>query len=114
MSAILKDTAQSMAIALTSSPKANEVVNALNKADALWTQSAKALAAVIVATSTSTTVDFGALKVGDQVIHIPASAGNAKFSAIVTLGTLPEAAVIGDLYVVLRAMAAPTASNIIL
>jgi hypothetical protein len=61
-----------------------------------------AVVSAIVATNVSTTVDFGALKIGDKVVQIPATAGNAHFLPIVTAGTLPEAAVVGDLYVVLR------------
>lgn len=61
------------------------------------------LATTIVATSTSTTTDFGALQVGDLVIAIPASAGNTIFYTVVTAGTLPAAAVIGSLYLVIRA-----------
>lgn len=62
------------------------------------------VSAAIVATSTSQTVDFGALQVGDKVIHIPATAGNSNFRSITTAGTLGAAAVIGDLYVALRAV----------
>jgi hypothetical protein len=59
--------------------------------------------AAIVATNVSQTVDFAALVVGDKVIHVPAVAGNSDFSIVATAGTLPAAAVVGDLYVVLRA-----------
>lgn len=59
--------------------------------------------AAIVATATSTTTNFGALQVGDIVVHIPATAGNADFTVTATAGTLAEAAVVGDLYVALRA-----------
>jgi hypothetical protein len=55
----------------------------------------------IVATSTSTTTDFGGLVVGQTVINIPAVAGNAKFGVVATADTLPFAAVVGDLYLVL-------------
>jgi len=61
------------------------------------------IAAMIVATSVSTTTNFGALQVGDIVIHIPATAGNSSFSTVTTAGTLPAAAVVGDLYMVTRA-----------
>lgn len=60
------------------------------------------LVKAIVATSTSTTTNFGILKIGDKVIQIPATAGNAQFLPITVNKTLPEAAVVGDLYVVLR------------
>lgn len=65
-----------------------------------WTYSDGAL--VIVATSTSTTTDFGDLKVGDTIIVVPATPGNATFGVCATAGTLPFAAVIGDLYFVVR------------
>jgi hypothetical protein len=60
--------------------------------------------AMIVATATSTTTDFGSLVVGDKVLLIPATAGNAQFLTVATAGTLPEAAVVGDMYLVLRAL----------
>lgn len=103
-----------MAIALTKPAQANEVVDKLNEHDSLWSNSSHSIAAAIVATATSTTTDFAALKVGDQLIHIAAAAGNANFETVATAGTKPSAAVIGDLYIALRAKAAPAASNIIL
>jgi hypothetical protein len=57
----------------------------------------------IVATNVSQTVDFGALAVADVIVHIPAVAGNSEFVVCATVGTLPVAAVVGDLYLVLRA-----------
>jgi hypothetical protein len=60
--------------------------------------------AAIIATSTSTTTDFGALAVGDLLVHIPAVAGNADFETVAAAGTKPSAAVVGDLYVALRAV----------
>tara|TARA_R110000751_G_scaffold251516_1_gene351164 strand:- start:468 stop:791 length:324 start_codon:yes stop_codon:yes gene_type:complete len=59
---------------------------------------------LIVATSTSQTTDFASLKVGDHVIIFKphASLGNAGFATVATVGDLGVAAVIGDLYVVLR------------
>ena len=44
------------------------------------------------------------LRVGDQVVVVPASAVNSHFVTVATAGTLPEAAVVGSLYVVLRAV----------
>jgi len=114
MSALSSDSAKSLAHALTSPSRANEAADALNKADALWSQSAKLMAAAIVATATSTTTDFGALRVGDLLISIPAVAGNAIFETVAVIGTKPSAAVIGDLYLALRAKSAPAASAIIL
>lgn len=62
------------------------------------------IAAAIVATSTSQTTDFGALAVDDLVVHIPATPGNAGFVTVATAGDLGTAAVVGDLYVALRAV----------
>ena len=56
----------------------------------------------IVAAHTSATTDFGILLPGDLLIHIPAVAGNAGFEVVVTAGTKPSAAVVGDLYLALR------------
>jgi hypothetical protein len=60
------------------------------------------IAAAIVATNVSTTVDFAALQVGDLLIHIPATAGNASFAVVAAAGTAPAAAVVGDLYMAVR------------
>jgi len=57
---------------------------------------------VIIATSVSATTDFGVIAVGDVVVHIQASAGDAVFAEAVAAGTSPIApAVVGDLYIVL-------------
>ena len=73
-------------------------------ADQLITQmGVRYMAAMIIAAHTSTTTDFGALAVGDIVVHIPAVAGNAIFYTVATAGTLPAAAVVGDLYMAWRA-----------
>ncbi len=62
------------------------------------------VAAMIVASAVSQTTDFGALKVGDLVVMIPATAGNADFiGPIATAGDLGQAAVVGNLYQVWRA-----------
>lgn len=95
------DSAKRMLIALTSSKAGNEVSGILNNSS--W-----GMPAVIVASNVSSTVNFGALQVGDYVVHIPATAGNSSFTTVATAGTLPVAAVVGDLYVVVR-LAAPTA-----
>lgn len=79
-------------------------------ADAVNTtaMSAFLIPAVIVATNVSTTLDFGALRIGDRVLILPAAAGNAQFVTVAANGTLPQAAVVGSLYVVIRAEEAPT------
>lgn len=67
------------------------------------------VADVIVATSTSTTTDFASLVTGDKVLVLPVAAGTpanttgSYFKEVATDGTLPAAAVVGNVYVVLRA-----------
>lgn len=72
--------------------------------------------AAIVATSVSQTVDFAALAVSDRVLMIPATAGNADLITVAVAGNLGQAAVIGNIYVVLRAYTAatPVASTVVL
>lgn len=60
------------------------------------------IAALIIATAVSQTTDFAALAVGDYVVHIPATPGNAGFTHVTTAGTLGAAAVVGDMYIALR------------
>jgi len=74
--------------------------NYTKTAAATWTQTESMFS--IIATATSTTTDFGALAVGDLVATIPAAAGNSKFGTVITIGTAPFAAVIGDLYIIIR------------
>jgi hypothetical protein len=87
-----------------------ELAQAINNGSATAAQSGATVAALIIATSTSTTTDFGALAVGDKVVHIAAVAGNAIFWTVATAGTLPAAAVVGDLYIVLRPLTLPAAA----
>ena len=111
------DTQQRMAEALTLESAGNEVVSALQNSQQLVSQSSWSSAGAIVAAHTSATTDFGSLKVNDLVLHVPATAGNSDFAKVVTAGTLPNdsgVAVVGDLYVVLRAVSLPTPANIIL
>jgi hypothetical protein len=63
------------------------------------------VAAMIVAAHVSQTTDFGALQVGDIVLHIPAApaATDSEFRVCATAGTLGQAAVVGALYMVYRA-----------
>lgn len=97
--------------ALGSRTAGNEAATAIDAASNAVAQSASTIAATIVATSTSTTTDFASLKVGDKIAQIPAVAGNAMFETVVTAGTKPSAAVIGDLYLVIRALAATAARS---
>lgn len=67
------------------------------------------IANVITATSTSTTTDFSSLVVGDKIVVVPVAAGTPAnttgtyFLTCATAGTLPAAAVVGSLYIVIRA-----------
>jgi hypothetical protein len=110
--AISAATVKSLMIALSDAGRGNEVTDALNAGIAAASQDLFCLPALIVATNVSQTVDFAALAVGDKVVVIPASAGNSHFVTVATAGTLGEAAVVGSLYVVLRAYAAPAASAV--
>lgn len=98
--------------AVTDQALARELVDTINQVDAFKDQSARVIAAAIVATATSQTTDFGALRVGDQVLMIPATAGNADLITITTIGDLGQAAVVGNIYLVLRAFAVPAASTV--
>lgn len=111
MSALSKSAVNRLLLALTSKDLGNEVADAINKGEAVAAQTAYVIAAVIVATNVSQTVDFGKLKKDDFVLHLGAAAGNADFQKIATAGDLGEAAVVGDLYVVLRAISLPAASK---
>ena len=101
------DAIKRLMIALTSKTVGNEVATAINGA----ASATHFLAGAIVATNVSQTVDFASLKVGDQVAVIHATAGNAHFVTIATAGDLGEAAVVGDLYIVIRAVPAATAGT---
>jgi hypothetical protein len=68
------------------------------------------VANVIVATNVSTTINFGSLQVGDRIIVVPvadtppAGTTGTYYLTCATAGTLPAAAVVDNLYVVLRAV----------
>lgn len=112
--AISSDTQVRLAEALTLISAGNEVSSALNNSEALVSQSPWVLPAAIVATNVSQTINFAALKVGDYIAHVPAVAGSAQFLQCAVAGTLPVAAVVGDLYLVIRAAVLPPAADIIL
>lgn len=102
--ALSLDSAKRLIIALTSQSAGNEVAGILNNAS--W-----GIPAAIVASHVSATTDFGALLPGDLLVHIPHTAGNAAFESVVTAGTKPSAAVVGDLYIAIR-LAAPLANKL--
>lgn len=99
------DAVKRLMIATASADAGNEVANAIQAGAAVAAQSPICVAAMITATATSQTTDFGALKVGDQVLMIPATAGNSDaIGPIAVAGTLGQAAVVGNVYLVLRAL----------
>lgn len=98
--------------AVTSAPIGNAIADAINQGAAHVQQSPYVIANLIVATATSTTTDFGSLVVGDKILISPAVAGNSMFVTCATAGTLPQAAVVGSLYVVIRAYTAPTVPTV--
>lgn len=98
--------------AVTDQALGRELVDAINKGSAAAAQNPIAIAAAIVATAVSQTTDFAALLVGDKVLMIPATAGNADLITITVAGDLGQAAVVGNIYVVLRAFVADAASAI--
>lgn len=107
---IIKMSAQlvsRMGLALGNTQAGKEVSGLLNGSGALMAQTAQSMPALIIATGTSTTVDFGSLVVGDRIIHIPASAGNSVSLLCATAGTLPISAVNGDTYLVYRTFTRP-------
>jgi hypothetical protein len=112
MSTVSTSTVKKLQSALCDTAAGNEVATALNKALAASEQDVLVVPAIIVATATSTTTDFAALAVGDKVLAIPAVAGNSIFYTVATAGTLPAAAVVGSLYVVLRALSVPADSAV--
>lgn len=109
MAQITDDIRRKLIIALAGRDTGATIGNILNGADAYSTQFPFGIAALIVATNVSQTIDFGALAVGDKVIHIATTPGNPDWVTVATKGTLGEAAVVGDLYVAIRAYAAPAA-----
>lgn len=102
--ALSADAVKRLMIATASADAGNEVANAIQAGAAVAAQSPVCLVAAIVATSVSQTVDFAALRVGDKVVLIPAAAGSADFITVSVAGDLGQAAVIGDLYLVMRAL----------
>jgi hypothetical protein len=82
----------------------NPIVDAVNTLDARVSSYPLVVAGAIVATNVSQTVDFGTVLVGDKVAMIPATAGNADFITIATAGNLGQAAVVNNLYIVLRSV----------
>lgn len=94
-----------LVIAVTDATIGAEIADVVDAGTAAIAQMPIVVAGAIVATSVSQTTDFGSLKVGDKVAMIPATAGSADFITISVAGDLGQAAVVGNLYIVLRARA---------
>ena len=103
------DLTKHLASALTSQAHANSLVDAVNAGSAVV--GTHLVAGLVKATSTSTTTDWASLAVGDKVLQISTTPGNPDMMTVVTAGTLPQAAVIDDHYLVFRAYSAPAAST---
>lgn len=82
----------------------NPIVDVVNSMSTRLTSYPLVVAGAIVATNVSQTTDFGSVLVGDKVAMVPATAGNADFITIATAGDLGQAAVVGNLYIVLRSV----------
>lgn len=111
--ALSADAVKRLMVGLASADAGNEVATAIDKGVAHAAQSPICIAAAITATNVSQTIDFGSLKVGDIVVMIPAVAGNSDFiGPIAVAGNLGQAAVVGNLYLVLRALVLDSAFSV--
>lgn len=111
MSLTEKQTKRLM-IATTDAEVGNGIADEINAGSSLAALTSHVIVGAIVATNVSQTTDFAVLEVGDLVAMIPATAGNADFITVATAGNLGQAAVVGNLYLVLRARVAPAASEV--
>lgn len=110
--AISSTLTKQLQIAVCSQSQGNTLADLINKGEAAGLAS-HIVANVIVATNVSQTIDFASLAVGDKVVVIPAAAGNSNFVTVAVAGTLGQAAVVGSLYIVLRAINLPAASAVV-
>jgi hypothetical protein len=111
--ALLENDVKRLMIATSDADTGNRLADAISAGQEMAALTSHIVVGAITATNVSQTVDFGVLKVGDLVVMIPATAGSADFiGPVATAGTLGQAAVVGNLYLVLRARVAPTTSNI--
>lgn len=102
--ALSSKTKRVLEVALANRSAKNDLIDALGSHST----------SVIIATATSLTTDFSSLKVGDIVVRVKQGAApvapGVTFDVVAAAGTLPAnvqqsgAAVIGDLYVVLKAV----------
>lgn len=110
--ALSAEAVKRLMIATADAKIGNDLADAINAGSAHAAQSPICLVAVIVATAVSQTTDFGVLKVGDKVLMIPATAGNADLITITVAGDLGQAAVVGNAYMVTRALVPDAASAV--
>lgn len=119
MALLSAELCKRLAQAVTSRELGQELIDAIQEGstamDAISAGGAfQVIAGLIIATNVSQTIDFAILKVGDQVLMIPATAGSAdQIGPIATAGTLGQAAVVGNAYLVLRQLTAPAAKVIV-
>lgn len=113
MANLSTDAVKRLMISTASKDAGNEVASAVNNGSAVAAQSGWTIKGLIVATNVSTTIDFASLVVGDKILVSPAVDGNSHFLTVAVAATLPEAAVVGSLYVVMRALTLPTASALV-
>jgi hypothetical protein len=110
MAALSEDARRRVIHAIGDRAIGADIVDKLNAGDAGASQDLFPTRNVIVATNVSATIDFASLAVGDRILILPAAAGNSQFVTCAVAGTLPQAAVVGSLYVVLRAFAPAAAA----
>ena len=113
MAKLTTQTVKNLMSATLGQNEGNDVDTKLNQGDALASGVTHKLVAAIVATNVSQTIDFGVLAVGDMVAMIPATAGSADaIGPVAVAGTLGQAAVVGNLYLVTRSVVAPLAAAV--
>ncbi len=113
MAKLTTQTVKNIMSAVLGQTEGNDVATKLNQADALADGATHRLVSLIIATNVSQTVDFGILRVGDQVMMIPATAGSAdQIGPIAVAGNLGQAAVVGNAYMVIRSVVAPLAAAV--
>jgi len=110
--ALSSTAVKNLMVATASADVGNEIATAINNGAAAAAQGLVVVAAAIVATSVSQTTDFDVLLTTDKVVMIPATAGNADFITPSAAGNLGQAAVIGNLYLVLRSISLDATSAV--
>lgn len=113
MAKLTTQTVKNLMSAVLGQTEGNDVATKLNQADALAEGVTHKFVSLIIATNVSQTIDFGILRVGDQVMMIPATAGSAdQIGPIAVAGNLGQAAVVGNAYLVFRSVVTPLAAAV--